>query len=709
MQTDTPCFRDPDQPLEVRVQDLLRRLTPEEKISQMRHDAPAIERLDIPAYNWWNECLHGVGRAGRASVFPQAIGMAASFDAELMLDVASAISDEARAKYHEAVRLGHRDWYFGLTFWSPNINLFRDPRWGRGQETYGEDPFLTGTMGTAFIRGLQGTHPVYRKVDATAKHYAVHSGPENQRHHFDARVGQRDLRESYLRAFEMCVKEGEVASVMGAYNRTNGEACCASPTLLQRILREEWGFEGYVVSDCGAISDIYRHHGLAEDASEAAALAVKAGCDLNCGQTYDALVRAVDRGLLEEDDLDRALFRLFAARFRLGMFDPDADNPHARIGPEVVDCEAHRRLARRMAVESMVLLKNEGGILPLSRTLRSLAVVGPGAMDPGILWGNYNGFSGALITPFEGMVGAVSAGTRVTYAKGCDAGGDRPIREGEVNRAVAGAEVVVAVLGFTPSQEGEEGDAADSDGGGDRRRIALPGRQLELLQALHATGKPVVLVVCGGSPVDLNWAHEHVPGILMMWYPGEEGGHALADILFGQESPSGRLPITFIKSLDQLPPFEDYAMAGRTYRFMEAEPLYPFGYGLSYTRFEISELTLSSETIAVNEEVCVQATVTNVGDVAGADVVQLYVSDLEASVPVPRLHLEGIRRVELEPGQSEQLVFRLGPEALCCYDEAGKPFVEPGAFRISVGGRPPDICPHLPSSSGLAHVVLRVD
>lgn len=703
-----PGYLDAARPLGERVADLLGRMTPAEKVSQLMHTAPAIERLGVPAYNWWNECLHGVGRAGRATVFPQAIGMAASFDPELMQQVGTAISDEARAKHHQALRQGRRAWYFGLTYWSPNINLFRDPRWGRGQETYGEDPFLTSRLGVAFVRGLQGDHPVYRKVDATAKHYAVHSGPEKERHGFNAEVSLRDLNESYLRAFRACVRQADVACVMGAYNRTNGEPCCASPALLQRILRERWGFEGYVVSDCGAICDIHQHHRVVDTAEEAAALALKNGCDLNCGQTYGALVAALDRGLVTERDLDVALTRLFSSRFRLGMFDPPSLNPYARIRPSVVSCSAHRALARRMAQESIVLLRNEGGLLPLSPEIRSLAVVGPCALDFSVLWGNYNGFSGQMVTPFEGIVQAVAAGTDVTFSEGCKASGDRPIREGEVHHVTREADAIIAILGYTPALEGEEGDAADSDEGGDRRRISLPGRQQQLLEMLHATGKPVVLVVCGGSPVDLAWARQHVAAILMLWYPGEQGGTALADVLFGRVSPSGRLPITFVRDLASLPPFRDYAMAGRTYRFMTAEPLYPFGYGLSYSTFAYSDLQLSASAIPATGSIEVSVRIANAGPMAAGEVAQLYVRDLEATVPVPRWHLEGLARVDLAPGGSARLSFGLGPEALCCYHDSGEAVVEPGEFEIALGGHQPDAGVGLPVCSNLLRARFRV-
>ena len=539
-------------PVAERVEALLSQMTLAEKISQVMHQSPAIPRLGIPEYNWWNECLHGTARAGKATVFPQAIGMAASFDADLLFRVATAISDEARAKHHEAVRLGNRAQFFGLNFWSPNLNLFRDPRWGRGQETYGEDPYLAGRLGVAFIKGLQGNHSKYRKLDATAKHFAVHSGPEPLRHGFNAVVSPRDLRETYLPHFQAAVQEGKVAAVMGAYNRTNGEPCCASPTLLQKILREEWGFDGYVVSDCGAIDDFHAHHKVTRTAAESAALAVKSGCDLNCGCTYCKLEEAVMLGLLTEEDLNRALRRLLTTRFKLGMFDPEKNVPWSKLSPEIVNCEAHRKLARRMAQESIVLLKNNG-VLPLRKNLRHILVVGPNAMDQAVLMGNYNGFAPQMQTVLEGILDKAGAGTQVQWAKGCELTGDRPPNFGELGLLTSYGpplDAIVAVLGYNAFLEGEEGTG---DAGGDRQTYGLPGRQQEYLEHLKTLGKPLVLVVTAGSPVDLNWAQANADAIVMAWYPGEQGGGAVADVLFGDYNPAGRLPITFPKSYDQLP------------------------------------------------------------------------------------------------------------------------------------------------------------
>ncbi len=685
-------FTNPELPVVERVRDLVARMTTEEKISQMQHEAPAIPRLGIPEYNWWNECLHGVARAGKATVFPQAIGLAASFNPDLMFRVASAISDEARAKHHQAIRQGNRAQYFGLTFWSPNINIFRDPRWGRGHETYGEDPYLTSRMGVSFVKGLQGSHQRYLKLVATPKHYAVHSGPEPKRHSFDARVGGRDLVETYLRAFRTCVIEGGAFSVMGAYNRVNGEPCCASRVLLQHYLREQWGFRGYVVSDCGAICDIHQGHRVASDAPDAAARAVKAGCDLECGCTYRAIGDALRRGLITEADIDRCVGRLMEARMRLGMFDPEQTNPWAAIPPERVHCAEHRLLALESARQSVALLKNTGGLLPLDACkIRKIAVFGPTAFDHGVLLGNYYGYSGALTTILEGIVNAASPGTNVEYAKGCELAGGKPADERHVQWVTSGADVIIAVLGYAPSLEGEEGETGDSEIvlGGDRRILHLPGHQLDLLKKLHATGKPVILVLTGGSPIEVSWAAENIPAILAVFYPGEEGGNAVADVLFGRFNPAGRLPFTVPASLDQVPDFEDYSMRGRTYRFMEGTPLYRFGHGLSYTTFRYSNLRVSPERSNGKDQIEVTATVQNTGPVAGDEVVQLYLADTMASVPVPVRHLEGVQRVHLKPGETRQVRFVLLPEQLAAYQDDGEPFIEPGDFTVSVGGGQP--------------------
>ncbi len=601
---------------------LVARMTLAEKMAQMRYDAPAIERLGVPAYNWWNECLHGVARSGAATVFPQAIAMAASFNPELLQDVATAISDEARAKYNEYRQSGQTGIYQGLTMWSPNINIFRDPRWGRGHETYGEDPCLTGCLGTAFIRGLQGDDHCYRKVDATLKHYAVHSGPEALRHGFDARVSQQALDDTYLRAFRYCLANADPSAVMGAYNRVNGEPCCASKTLLQDKLFGRFGFDGYVVSDCGAICDINRHHHVTANEAESAALAVNNGCQLNCGTAYQYLQAAVALGLVSEETITAAVERLFAARYRLGMFAKDC--PYDQIPFSVVECDRHRALSRRMAQEGIVLLKNDG-ILPLAADL-SIAVIGPNAADQNVLLGNYNGTPSRSTTILAGIQ---QVAARVRYARGCDIANDQihPWAEHPLAEAVLAArqaDVVVLVMGLNPTMEGEEGDAYNGARSGDKADLELPESQKVLYSAIAATGKPIVFVNVSGSCINLTAQDGQCAAVVQCFYPGAEGGDALADILFGRANPSGRLPVTFYRSADDLPPFEDYAMANRTYRYFQGNPLYPFGHGLSYTSFARSEPTLAFLPDEPPEQGQVQVTVTNTGSMAGSETVLLY-------------------------------------------------------------------------------------
>jgi len=692
--TTAPIYLDPDRSVEERVDDLVSRMTREEKVSQMIHGAPAVEHLGIPAYNWWNECLHGVGRAGIATVFPQAIGMAASWNVDLLHCTAVAISDEARAKHHDAIQEdGSVDQYYGLTFWTPNINIFRDPRWGRGQETYGEDPYLTSRMGVAFIDGLQGDDPNYFKLIATAKHYAVHSGPEAERHEFDAVVSERDLRESYLPAFEATVKEANVTSVMGAYNRVYGQPACASTLLLEDILREEWGFEGYVVSDCGAIHDIHANHKVVDSPEAAAALAVGNGCDLNCGAVYKSLLIALERGLIDDATVDKAVKRLFTARFRLGMFDPPERVPWAQIPMEVNDSAEHRALALKMAQESIVLLKNGGGFLPLDKGLKKIAVVGPNADDPVVLLGNYNGFPSSSVTPLAGIQAGVGASTEVVYAPGCGIRSQDTSGFDEAVAAVQGADVVIAVMGLSQLIEGEEGQVEGVAGGehstGDRTEIRLPGVQEALLKALAATGAPLVVVLLNGSAVAVNWAEENAAAIVELWYPGEEGGIALADVLFGDYNPAGRLPVTFYTSVDQLPPFRDYGMEGHTYRFFRDQPLYPFGFGLSYTTFGYSDLAMSAASLAQGQSLEVSVTVTNTGDVAGDEVVQCYVADQAASVPVPVRQLVGFDRIHLVPGETQRVTFTVAPKQMSLFLDDGRRVVEPGTFELFVGGGQP--------------------
>lgn len=824
-------YKDSSLPIAERVDDLIGNMTLQEKVLQMVYNAPAIERLGVPEYNWWNEGLHGVGRAGVATVFPQAIGLAATWNQELVHKIATAISDEARAKHHEALRRSVHAIYTGLTYWSPNVNIFRDPRWGRGQETYGEDPYLTASLGVAFVKGLQGDDPTYLKLVATPKHFAVHSGPESTRHSFDAQVSERELRESYLPHFEACVREGKAYSIMGAYNRVNGEACCASETLLQKILRDEWGFEGYVVSDCWAVIDIYAHHKVVATPEEAAALAVTNGCDLNCGSTYPRLMGAVEQGLITEDVIDRAVNRLFTARFKLGMFDPPEQVPYSQIPMEVVNGPAHQELTLQAARESIVLLKNEANLLPLSKDIGSIAVIGPNADYVEVLLGNYHGTPVSPVTPLAGIRKKLSPSTRLYYAQGSPlAAGALPLEvipaaclhptdtftaergleaayydnsnlegepvltridaqidanwkgtspltgqwgdgfsacwtgylcppssgvcrigangfnayklfldnelivefsdthdhhvttrdieleagrfyrlrfeyssrgvdsraqllwawpgrqyEEEALTVAKKADVIVAVMGLSPLLEREE-LSVDVEGfhDGDRIAIGLPAPQEQLLKQLRALGKPVVLVLLNGSSLAASWAAENLPAIVEAWYPGEAGGDAIADVLFGDYNPAGRLPVTFYQSIDDLPPFEDYRMDGRTYRYFKGTPLFPFGHGLSYTNFQFDNLRIDRSSVEAGGEVNIHADITNTGHRAGDEVVQLYVRRASASDRLIK-ELKGYKRISLLPGECRTVTFTLFVNQLADYDEELLAAVRPGQVEVMLG------------------------
>jgi len=680
-------FENTNASISKRVEGMISKMTLEEKILQMMNNSPAIPRLNVSRYNWWNECLHGVARNGIATVFPQAIGMAASFDDELLYKVATAISDEARAKYHELVKQG--DMNHGLDFWSPNINIFRDPRWGRGQETYGEDPYLTSRMGVAFVNGLQGNDPKYLKVIATPKHFAVHSGPESKRHGFDAEVSEKDLRETYLVAFKACIKEGKAASIMGAYNRVNGEPCCASPTLLQKILRDEWEFDGYVVSDCGAIDDIYRGHKLVNSPEEAAALAVRNGCDLECGQTYNYLLEAVKKGFISETEIDIAIKRLFTARFRLGMFDPPEAVRYAQIPYEINDSKAHRQLALKMAKESIVLIKNANSLLPLNKSIKSISVIGPNAYDSTILRGNYYGDSSKYVTILDGIRDKISSKTKLYYTKGCDLIGNDEIGFSEAVSMAKRSDVVIMCMGLSQVLEGEEGELSFNKEG-DRKNLDLPEIQEKLVKTIYAIGKPIILVLTNGSPLTINWAQDHISAIIEAWYPGEEGGNAIADVIFGNYNPSGRLPVTFVKSIDQLPPFENYSMQGRTYRYMNEEPLYPFGYGLSYTKFEYKNLKIEPEKLRIGKNVKISIEIKNIGNQSGDEVVQLYLKDLDASTIIPHYELKGFKRIHINSGQTRRVTFNLIPRQMALIDNEGRCILEPGKFKVMIGGSQPD-------------------
>ncbi len=686
---------------EQRARDLVAQMTLAEKVSQMKDVAPAIERLGIPAYNWWNEALHGVARSGLATVFPQAIGLAATWDDSLVLQMATVVSDEARAKYHEYRRQGKHDRYGGLTFWSPNINLFRDPRWGRGQETYGEDPFLAGRLAVQFIHGMQGDDPTYLKTVATVKHFAVHSGPEPERHTFDAVVSDRDLHESYLPQFEAGIRQGGAYSLMCAYNRVDGKPACGSDLLLSDILRGQWGFPGYVVSDCGAINDIYQRHRVVPSGAEAAALAVRTGTDLECGGVYDNLVAAVGQGLIAEAELDTAVTRLFLARFKLGMFDPPDRVPFARIPYSVLDQPSHRELARRVARESMVLLKNASGTLPLRKDLDRLAVIGPNADQAEVLLGNYNGTPSDPVTPLRGIREAVSEQTEVLFARGANLAVGVPSPDStsadsllaEALRVSRSADAVVLVLGLTNRLEGEEMRVQVAGfRGGDRTRIDLPDPQERLLEQVVATGKPVVLVLLNGSALAVNWAQEHVPAIVEAWYPGQAGGNAIADVLFGDYNPAGRLPVTFYRSVADLPAFDDYRMAGHTYRYFDGPPLYPFGHGLSYTTFAYDSLRVSADSVGAGDTIVVRINLSNIGSRAGDEVVQLYVQHLGAVPDRPRQDLRGYRRVSLQPGET-RLIEMSVPVAGVAYWSADAHGwrVEDEQLRLEVGASSADI------------------
>lgn len=625
-----------------RTKELVSKMTLAEKMSQMRYDAPAIERLGIPAYNWWNECLHGVARSGVATVFPQAIAMAASFDTELIHEVANSISDEARAKYNEYKKFGSTLIYQGLTFWSPNINIFRDPRWGRGHETYGEDPYLTGEMAVSFIKGLQGDGK-YRKVDATIKHYAVHSGPEGKRHSFDARVSEEDLYETYLWAFKYCIDNAKPSAVMGAYNRINGEPACASKTYLKKVLFDEFGFDGYVVSDCGAICDINDNHKVTSNYAESAALAVNNGCHLNCGDAYKWLKTAAASNLISEETITEAVERLFEARFRLGMFDDDCE--YDNIPYEAVECEKHREINRRMAAESMVLLKNDG-ILPLDSN-KTIAVIGPNADDKSVLLGNYNGTPSRYATLLKGIQDSAEA--KVIYARGCDIFRDtnnsweeNPTREAII--AAQKSDVVILCMGLNPSMEGEEGDAYNGSLSGDKADIELPMSQRRLYEEIKKVGKPIVFVNVSGSCINLSDQDKNCNAVIQCFYPGAEGGNALADVLFGRVNPSGRLPVTFYKSTDDLPPFEDYSMENRTYRFFKGDVVYPFGYGLSYSTFEYQDDEIHDGKMTL--------TVKNTGNYDGKVVVKVYDSSKTK-------RLIGFTKVFIEKSASKRVKVKL--------------------------------------------------
>jgi beta-glucosidase len=672
---------------EERIKDLISKMTLKEKVSQLKYDSDAIPRLGIPEYNWWNECLHGVARAGLATIFPQAIAMAATFDEDFIYQTASAISDEARAKYNEAIKQGNRGQYWGLTFWTPNINIFRDPRWGRGQETYGEDPYLTGRIGLAFMRGLQGDDPENLKAAACAKHFAVHSGPEKLRHTFDAQVSQKDLFETYLPAFKLLVENG-VESVMGAYNRTLGEPCCGSNYLLKDILRGRWKFQGHVVSDCWAVRDFHENHKVTQSPEESAALALNAGCDVNCGCTYPYLTVSHEKGLVTEEAIDAALTRLLRTRFKLGMFDPLEQSRWASLGRELINGEKHRNLALEAARKSIVLLKNDKNLLPLDDSAKKILLIGPGAANIHTLLANYYGVSSRLITIFEGLGEKIrdKYAINLEYRQAClqyDENHPSNISFGISNLP----DVIIAVFGLDNAMEGEEGDAIASDSNGDRNYIELPPWQIAYLRSVRESGKPVILILTGGSPIAVP--EDIADAIIFAWYSGEQGGKAVADILFGDTAPSGKLPITFPASTSQLPPYEDYSMQGRTYRYMTEKPLWPFGFGLSYTTFRFDSLELSSSQIAEGEKITARVSVTNAGKRDAEEVIQIYISKDDRKTDEPLLSLRSFQRVKIQGGQKISVEFDLPSEAFEMINADGESVLLSGTYTITAADAAP--------------------
>ena len=669
--------------------ELVSKMTLEEKASQLRYVAPAIKRLGIPAYNWWNEALHGVARAGQATVFPQAIGLGATFDTELLGAIADTAATEGRAKYNAYSKEEDRDIYKGLTFWSPNVNIFRDPRWGRGHETYGEDPYLTRELGVAFVKGLQGNGETM-KAAACAKHFAVHSGPEAIRHEFDAIASPKDMEETYLPAFEALTKEANVEGFMGAYNRTNGEPCCGSPTL-QKKLRGDWGFQGYFVSDCWAIKDFHEHHMVTSTPAESAALALNNGCDLNCGNTYLHILKAYEKGLITEDTITESAIRLFTTRYMLGLFE---ETEYDKIPYSEVESPAHLALSQKAAEESFVLLKNNG-ILPLQKDkIKTVGIIGPNADSRAALVGNYHGTASHYCTIQEGLQDYLGDNVRVLSSVGCDLFRDRTEhlaftqdRLAEAKIVAANSDVVILCVGLDETLEGEEGDTGNSYASGDKETLQLPQVQLDLMEAMAKSGKPVILCLMAGSDIDLSYAAEHFDAVMVLWYPGAQGGKAAARILFGDVSPSGKLPVTFYETLEELPEFTDYAMKGRTYRYMENKAQFPFGYGLTYGKVVVTDAAVSTNDEA---SVTVQATVTNQGHTATRDVIQIYIKNTDSPLAVRNPELVAFTPVFLTAGETQTISLTISSRAFTVVDENGIRKEDGTHFQIFVGCSQPD-------------------
>lgn len=671
------------------AKELVGKMTLEEKAGQLRYDAPAIPQLGIPTYNWWNEALHGVARAGQATVFPQAIGMAATFDVELVEKIADAVATEGRAKHNAYAAQGDRDIFKGLTFWAPNVNIFRDPRWGRGHETYGEDPYLTGRLGVAYVKGLQGGGETM-KVAACAKHFAVHSGPEKLRHEFNAVVSKKDMEETYLPAFEALVKEAKVEAVMGAYNRTNGEPCCGSKTLIHDILREQWGFQGHYVSDCWAIRDFHEHHMVTHTAKESAAMALKAGCDLNCGNTYLHILKAFQDGFVTEEDITNAAIRLFTTRYMLGLFE---SCEYDDISYKVVECQEHLNLAEQAAEKSFVLLKNNG-ILPLKKAnLKTVGVIGPNANSRAALVGNYYGTASEYVTALEGIQRYLGNDVRVLTSIGCELIRDKTEvlawpkdRLAEARIVAELSDIVILCLGLDETLEGEEGDEGNDYASGDKSDLQLPASQKALMEAVVRTGKPVVLCLMAGSDIDLSYASQHFDAVLQLWYPGGQGGYALARILFGDVSPSGKLPVTFYESLEEVPEFTDYSMTGRTYRYMTGKAQYPFGYGLTYSKVSVT----SANVLKEGDKVKIRADVENQGGYDTEEVIQVYIRNEESKFTPRNPSLCAFCRTSLKAGELKEIILPIEERAFTVVNEEGCRIKDGERFRLYVGCSQPD-------------------
>ncbi len=693
---DYKAYLDETLNFEERAKDLVSRMTLEEKVFQTLYTAPAIERLGVKSYNWWNEALHGVARAGVATVFPQAIGLGATFDEELLEEVADTISTEGRAKFNAQQKYGDHDIYKGLTFWSPNVNIFRDPRWGRGHETFGEDPYLSSRLGVRFVKGIQGDDDKYMKAAACAKHFAVHSGPEDIRHSFNAECSKQDLYETYLPAFKACVQEAEVETVMGAYNRTNGEPCCGSKTLLKDILRGEWGFKGHVVSDCWAIKDFHENHKVTSTPVESVALAMNNGCDLNCGNMFGNLLLAVRDGLVEEKTIEEAVVRLVTTRMKLGLFDNPEKIPFNKIGYDQVDTKEHLELNLKASKKSIVLLKNQDKILPLDKSkLKTVGVIGPNADNRKALVGNYEGTASEYVTILEGVKEYLGEDIRVFFSEGChlfkksvQGLGMENDRLAEARMVCDMSDVVIACFGLDPGLEGEEGDQGNEFASGDKPNLNLPGIQEDVLRALYESGKPVILVLLSGSALSVPWADEHIPAIIQGWYPGAQGGRAIAQLLFGDYSPEGKLPVTFYRTSEELPEFTDYNMVNRTYRYMKNEALYPFGYGLSYTDFELSNVSVDSDEVCQGKEVLCTVNVKNTGSMPGAETIQVYVKSKQEGAPNPQL--KGLKKICLNPGELKTVSIELKDTAFGLYDNDGKMVLHEGEYEVYIGISQPD-------------------